>query len=256
MKLRPLWLALGLGAFLAFFLNSFPAATVLRWFAPADLRLAGVEGTVWSGQAALASVPGLPLRDVRWNVRGWTLLVGRLSGRVGARLADGFVDTEFSLPIFSAGSGSVTASQTRISTSLPTLRNVLPVSGALGQTSVNLDELVLEEGWPRRIVGTLRISGLQVEPFAGAGDTMIRLGDYEVTFAESPSPDIMAAIRDTGGPLELNGTLTLTPNREYLVEGSLATRPEAQRELIQGISIMLPEPDASGRRSFSFPGSL
>src|SRR5690606_2720287 len=50
---RYAWIALGLGAYIAFTLSSFPATAAYRWFAPETLRMAGIEGTVWSGRAAL-----------------------------------------------------------------------------------------------------------------------------------------------------------------------------------------------------------
>jgi general secretion pathway protein N len=250
------WIALAFGAYLAFLLSQFPAATAIRWFAPSALRAAGVSGTIWSGGAALASVPGLPLRDLEWELGRLPLVIGRLSGRVSARLADGFIDSEFAAPIWAVSSGSIALRQTRFSTSLSTLRGLLPISGITGQASATFERIAISDGWPRNAVGSLRLSDLQVEPFAGAGTSMIRLGEYEVTFQETNSPTVAAAFRDTGGPLEVVGTLSLSPNREYVLEGSLTPRANAQRELVQGLSIMLPEPDENGRRSFSFPGSL
>jgi len=258
MQQRWIWIALGLGAYAVFFLNALPAATAVRWLAPSEMRIADVEGTIWSGRAGLASLPGLPMRDLRWNIRGWPILIGRLSGRVGGRLSDGFLDTEFAAPLASLGAGPLPVRETRLSTSLASLSEVLPesVTGVAGLTSLDLEELVIEDGWPNRIIGTLRISDLEVEPFVGAGNTMIRLGSYEIAFLESSSATVSATIRDIGGPLEVNGTVSLQPSREYLLEGFLVARPDAQRELLQGLSIMLAEPDASGRRRFSFPGSL
>src|SRR5690606_26175100 len=91
---RYAWIALGLGAYIAFALSTFPAAAAYRWFAPPELRLAGVEGTVWSGRAALASAGDFPMRDLRWNIDAPPLLLGRVVGRARAALAEGFVETE------------------------------------------------------------------------------------------------------------------------------------------------------------------
>ena len=245
------WIALAIGAYLAFLFSQFPAAKAINWFAPAEFSASGITGTVWSGSAALASVPDLPMRDLRWSIRGASLLIGRLSGQLSARLSGGFVESEFSNSL-----STTRLRQLRTSTSLETLSGFLPVSGAHGQVSIALGELIVSDGWPTAMVGTIGLSQLEVEPFAGAGNQMITLGDYEVVFAESASPVLQGLISDSSGPLELSGTLSLYSNREYEVEGWLVARPQAQRELVQGLSIMLPEPDASGRRAFSFPGSL
>lgn len=252
MQNRLAWVALAVGAYLAFMVARFPAATALRWLAPPEFAASGVSGTIWSGNATLASMPGLPMRELRWHIRGLSLLAGRLAGEFSARLADGFLDSQFSNSI-----GAVRLRQLRTSTSLTTLASALPmIRGTRGQLSLTLDDLVLVDGWPTSIVGLIRVSELEVEPFVGAGNQMIALGDYEVSFPETESPVLQATVRDTSGPLELNGTLSLYPNREYQMEGWLIPRADAQRELVQGLAIMLPEPDANGRRNFSFPGSL
>jgi hypothetical protein len=63
-------------------------------------------------------------------------------------------------------------------------------------------------------------------------------------------------IRDLGGPLEIAGTIRLAVDRSYELEGTLLARASAQRTLLQGIDIMTGDPDSSGRRPFSFTGSL
>jgi general secretion pathway protein N len=250
------WIAVAVGAYLAFVVSQFPAAAALRWLAPPEFRAAGLQGTVWSGSAALASVPGLPMRELRWTLGRWPILTGRLSGHISARLADGFVDSAFSASLWGVGSGSVTLRNAQLSTSFAALRDVLPVRGARGLLSLDFDEIVLENTWPIGATGSLRISELEVEPFAGAGNTMIELGAYDIDFTGADADAVTAVLADAGGPLEVAGTLRLSRDRAYDLEGYVRARPGAQRELVQGLSIMLPEPDASGRRPFSFPGSL
>ena len=95
------WLALGVGAYIAFTLVKFPAGTALRWFAPPGVALAGVAGTLWSGSAATCTVAGFTVEALRWDLRPASLLLGRLSAAVEARIPDGFV------------SGNITASPGR-----------------------------------------------------------------------------------------------------------------------------------------------
>jgi hypothetical protein len=64
------WVALGIGAYFAFAVSSFPAGTAYAWFAPAGLQLDGLEGTLWSGRAAAGNV-GNPLRDRSLSVHAW-----------------------------------------------------------------------------------------------------------------------------------------------------------------------------------------
>src|SRR5690606_35691481 len=129
---RYAWIALGLGAYIAFALSTFPAAAAYRWFAPAELRLVGIEGTVWSGRAALASVENFPMQDLRWSIDALPLLIGRVNGRVRASLGEGFVESIVKL----SPSGDVELTDLRMSTSLASLASALPVGDIRGQLAV------------------------------------------------------------------------------------------------------------------------
>jgi general secretion pathway protein N len=251
MKGRLPWIALAAGAYLAFVVSLFPAATAVRWFAPPELALAGVGGTIWSGNAALASVPGLAVRDVRWSLRRLPLLIGRATGQLSARLPSGFLETGFS-----ASFGTLQLDGVRLSTNIDTLAGLLPLSGASGLVSATFDKLVLTDGWPTVLQGQVRVSDLLVEPLIGAEQGPLPLGAHEVQFEMGDGDTVRGVIHDLGGPLEINGTLTLTPAREYVLEGKLLTRPDAAPMLVQSIQIMTSDPDASGRRTFTFTGSL
>ncbi len=246
------WLALGCGAFVAFALSLFPATTAYRWFAPDSFRLSGIEGTVWSGQAALGSVPGLPMRNLRWNLNALPLVLGRISGQFEARLADGFINGEASV-----SPNVVILTNLQAATSLPALAGLLPLEDTVGLVSLSLERLELQRSWPRNIVGNLRINELEVVPlFPTDGENLIPLGNYEVTFIDSSGQGVSARLRDTGGPLEVSGRLELGLDRAYVLEGLIRARPDASDELVQGIAIMTGEPDAEGRREFSLTGSL
>lgn len=246
------WLALGLGAYLAFTVSSMPAATAYRFFAPAELRLMGLEGTIWSGGAGLGSAAGFSLHDIRWDIRALPLLTGRVSGRVQARFADGFVETAIDASPSRIEFGGLNAS-----TSLPALAKMLPIEGTQGLVSLALDELSLEDGRPTAVVGRGRVAQLAVPPLLpGAGPALIPLGDYEIVFKDTGGDGIAADIRDTGGPLEVAGSLTLDREGNYTLAGAVAARPDAPQELVQGLELMTGEPDAEGRRPFSLTGSL
>jgi hypothetical protein len=62
-------------------------------------------------------------------------------------------------------------------------------------------------------------------------------------------------IRDLGGPLSVTGTLKLTRQGGYEVEGLVAARADAPPELINNMRF-LGSPDATGRRPFSLSGTF
>ncbi len=246
------WWALGVGAYVAFTLATFPAGTALRWLAPPGVDFAGVAGTLWSGSAASCAAGGFRAEALRWRVRPASLLLGRISANVEARIPGGFV------------AGDVTASPRRVQfndvrggTSLPALAALLPVGGMRGQASVALEQLVLEDGWPAAAVGELKLAGLESLPLIPDGSgAYLPLGDYTVTFVPAPAGSLAARVVDNGGPLEVEGTVSLDASRAYTIDALVEPRAGAPEMLVEGLKIMTADPDAEGRRRLSLTGSL
>lgn len=246
------WVALGVGAYVAFVAAKFPAAAAVQWFVPNEISVAGVRGTLWSGSASAVGIDGFPLRDVRWQVRPSRLLLGRIDAALEARLPEGFVSTDLI-----ASPSSMRFANLRGGASLPSLNALLPVRGMRGQASVVLDSLELEGDWPTRVVGELRVTGLEVAPLISNGSRdLVALGDYTVTFVDAPPRELAARFVDNGGPLEVAGTVTVDAARSYTLDALIEPRPQANEQLVQGLSIMTAEPDAQGRRRLTLTGSL
>lgn len=246
------WAALGLGAYVAFTLAMFPAGTALRWLAPPDVAFAGVAGTLWSGSAASCSFAGFTAESLRWRVRPAAFLLGRVSADVEARIPDGFIAGNIT-----ASPGTVRFGNLRGATSLPALAALLPVRGMRGQASVQLETLVLEDGWPTQAVGEVRLAGLEVTPLIPDGSgALLPLGDYTLTLLPSSAGEIAATVVDNGGPLEVEGTLRLDAARTYTIDALVKPRPNAPEMLVEGLAFMTTEPNAEGRRRLNLTGSL
>ena len=241
------WMVLGAGAYLAFAMALFPADVAWRWLAADDLRLAGVQGTVWSGRAALASAGPLGFRDVRWQVRPWSLLLARPAGRVESGLGDGFIQTEVRI-----GGNEIVLTGLTASCSLSALASALPIAGIRGQVSLQLTELVLHDGWPAAARGQLRLGQLTVPSLVG-GDP-IALGNFNVIL--SGTDGLQGTFQDQSGPLEVRGSAGLSAAGEYEISGLVRARPEADAALRRGIELLTGAPDADGMRAFSLTGTL
>lgn len=252
MPSRLSWFALGAGAYVALTIARFPATAAYRWFAPETMRLTGITGTAWSGRAALGSVAGLPLSDIDWNLNAAELLLARVSVAFEARLADGFVNGSLV-----ATPGELQLTDVSVATTLQNVRDVLPIYGTEGQLSVSLDSLVLEDSWPVSAAGEIRIANLAVAPLLPTGDQeMIPLGNFRAEFADGTEPGIAAQVTDTGGPLELSGSIRLDIDGSYALEGLVRPRADASEALLQGLTFMTEEPDREGRRAFAMTGTL
>jgi Type II secretion system (T2SS), protein N len=250
------WLALGVGAYLAFALAAFPAGTAVRWFAPAGVTLSGIRGTLWSGvavggTATRGAFSGFTLEELRWRLRLWPLLLGRVSASFEGRLADGFVSADVDM-----SSRGIEFTNLRGGGPLAALGGLLPIP-VRGQASVQLSSLVVTNGWPSRVVGELKLAGLEVPPLIPGGPTsFLPLGDYTVTFADATEGSLAARFVDDRGPLETSGTVTISPAREYALDAMIKPRGGAPEQLVEGLKFMTADPDAEGRRRLTLTGSL
>jgi general secretion pathway protein N len=246
------WWALGVGAYVAFTVATFPAGVALMWFAPEGVTFAGVGGTLWSGGAASATAGGFAADTLRWRVRPAALLLGRISADVEARIPDGFVAGNVA-----ASAGGVRFADLRGATSLPALAGVLPLGGMRGQASLALETLVLEDGWPAAAVGELKLAGLEATPLIPDGSgALLPLGDYTLTLLPAPEGELEATFVDNGGPLEVQGTLNIDATRSYTIDALVEPRAGAPQSLVEGLKFMTTEPDAEGRRRLNLTGSL
>lgn len=251
MRFNTAWLGLAAGVYVAAALALFPAATAYRWFAPPQLNAVGIEGSIWRGRAALASVRGFGVYDLEWSTSPWSLLTGRVRTRVQARQPDGFVNAEIS-----ASLGSIRIVDMQATTNLATIGQVIPIGDVQGLISVQLAELELEQGWPVRAVGQVRIAELQSPLLMPSGPSdLIPLGNYVVELIDSGTPEIRGRFVDQGGPVEVEGSFTLNSDRGYEFSGRVVARPDAPQEILQAMAF-LPPADDTGRRSFELTGRL
>jgi hypothetical protein len=251
---RRSWVALGCGAYLAFALAQLPAATAYRWLGTDALILSGLSGTVWSGRAELGAIGNLPLRDVEWSVAPLALVLGRISVTLTARPPDGLVTGSVS-----AGLWDVRFTDVRVKKSLDALGNVLALQGTRGALSLDFDELAVRDGWPIAATGTIRVRELQVLPLgATPGSALIALGDYELSNFEVADLRLGAALRDAGGPLEIQGTVMLalqTPGTlvgaRPRFDGRVRERGDLSAELKTPLEFLTATVDAEGWRTLN-----
>jgi general secretion pathway protein N len=252
MRSRPAWLGLGAGAYVAATLALFPAATAYRWFSPVDVRASGIEGTIWRGRAALATVVSVGMYNLEWSVSPWSLLKGSIEAQLQAQQPDGFVRGTIH-----AGLRSLRFSDLQAATSLATISELVPLGDVQGLLSVQLEDLELRQGWPVRGVGQLRLGQLQTPLLMPNGPSeLIPLGDFLVTLVDSEGDALTGRFEDQGGPLEVSGNFTLTTARTYDLNGLVRPRNDAPEEIVRALQFLTGAPDNDGRRSFELTGSL
>jgi general secretion pathway protein N len=247
-KLWPL-LALGLLAYLAFVIVTFPASVVTSRLTPLGIYLGGVEGTAWKGRAQVLQVEKTSLGSLTWDLHGLPLLRGRLVADVKLARPDGFAQSQ------------VTATLGRqlelrdLSASLPL--SAFPLAAGVaggwsGGLKLKFNEIVMRNGWPLSVDGRLELMDL-----TGPTRNPSNMGSYKISFAPGlkETESLVGALTDLGGPLDVAATVQLKPDRSFLVDGLVATRGEAPEQLARSLQI-LGSPDAQGRRPFSLSGTM
>jgi general secretion pathway protein N len=242
---RGLWIALlAAVAFAVIVIARMPA----EWLIPSNSArgsCGSIEGSLWSGSCAGLIVSGTPVGDVSWTLEPLRLLRGRLAAQVtltrGAANASADVELGFG--------GRVTAHQ--LVADLPLDSKLLPgvPSSLSGRAHVALALAQIQHGVITQLEG--RIEAHDLEDRSGA-DTP--LGSYVVIFSGG-SGEPVGKLHDLDGPLALEGTLRLTREPGYELEGLIAPRRGAPPELVNNIRF-LGAPDASGRRPFSLAGTF
>jgi hypothetical protein len=238
--------------FIVFLLVFFPARAGFWLFAPAGVSGFGFAGTLWNGSSQIIRTENLQLRDTKWDLALLRLFLGQLAGDIETRWNGGFLEGFAALSV----SGEVTLRDVRATLDASALQaafNTPPMSGQLNVTVTKLD---LRDRWPQYLVANGEISNLSSTMLGSGGDAM--LGSFAVSFdttTETEVGTVTGKITDTGGPLEVNGALLLTPPAEYSLKVRVKARDETSLALRRNLDF-LGQPEADGTRIFQLAGSI
>ena len=242
---RPLWIALlAAVVFVAILIVNLPAG----WVIPTGRGQAfctSVDGSLWSGTCTGLAVRGTPVGDVSWQLRPLRLAAGKLAAHVTVRqsAANAVADVEVGLR------RRVTARNVVADTPLdPKLIPGLPPT-LQGHAHAELALVQIQN----RVITELK-GRVEVHDLVERTGQSTPLGSYVVNFPGGAG-DPIGRIRDLDGPLSLEGTLHLTRQPGFELEGLVAPRPGAPPELANNMRF-LGSPDASGRWQFSLAGTF
>lgn len=246
-------IALGLASFLAFAIVTFPASIALRWFAPDELALASVHGTIWRGRAVHGAAGGIAFSDLAWRLNPAALITAKVDLIVDEiRIGNGSARAQ----VTASGNGADITIVDAIMDLQP-FRDALSLGDVSGQFSSRELRLKIQDGWPVSVTGELRIGGLAVPPLIPiAGVSRVLLGNFRAEFTASDEPGIVTLLNDEGGPIELTGSFKLLPDRSFELDTLIKPRADAPEVLVQGIELVSGPPDAEGRRLFRQTGLL
>jgi hypothetical protein len=249
---RTIWLILfGVLVFAGIVVARLPASWVLPG-PKSGVTCTETDGTIWSGTCAGLSVQQQPVGDLSWEVHAARLLAGKLNADLVVTRPVGAAQGNLEVGLdknFSARDVKIDLplDQELVAALPPNLR------GLRGKLHAELAHVRVVGQAVKAIEGVVEAHDLT----DGEGSNTQRWGSYSLTFPPSANGDPMAQLRDLGdgGPLAVEGTLRLTPEPGFDLEGLVRARPTASPELAKDLQF-LGSPDAQGRRPFSLAGTF
>jgi len=248
---RTIWLILfGVLVFAGFVVARLPASWVLPG-PKSGVTCADADGTIWSGTCTGLTVQQQPVGDLSWELHAARLLAGKLNADIviarPTGTAQGNVEVGFDKTINARDvKADLPLDRELVAALPPNLR------GLRGKIHAELAHVRVQGQTLKAIQGVVQADDLR----DGDGSNAQRWGSYSLTFPPSTGGDPTGQLRDLGGgPLAVEGTLRLTPEPGFDLEGLVTARPTAPPELAKDIQF-LGSPDAQGRRPFSLAGTF
>lgn len=226
----------------------------VSWVLPgpkSGITCADPEGSIWNGTCTGLTVQKEAVGDLSWDVHPARLLSGKLNADIvltrPTGTARGNVEIGLDKVIFARDIKADCPVDEQMAASLPP-----NLKGLRGKVHAELAQLRVAGGAIKSIQGVVEAHDLTETD----GTTVQRWGSYSLTFLPSTGGDPVGQLRDLGGgPLAVQGTLRLTPEPGFDLEGLVAVRSTASPELARDIQF-LGSPDPQGRRPFSLAATF
>jgi general secretion pathway protein N len=251
---RGTWLAIAGGtAFIVAVIAGAPAALLAQPLAGAGVATRALRGTLWRGEAQGVGALGIRVDRLRWTLRPAALVTGRLAADVEARLPDdGFAEGRVTV-----GAGRLVLADFTGAAPLAALGPATAALGGSGDVRLRFERVEWRDGWLAALVGTVEAANVDTTFGAVPGGSGPG-GGFAARFEApevAPGDPVTGAVTDTGGPLELAATLTLTPPGSYRIDGTARARPGAPPDLASGLRLLGPD-DGRGGHAVSLEGSF
>lgn len=239
------FIIVGLVAFLAIMLLTFPARVAYKWFVPSEVKLAGISGSIWSGAASEGVAGGAYLRDVKWRFRPSALLRGQVGFTASANPGSGTMQSIVTVGL----DGTLTLSELNGSVPLDLVHQAFQQSGIRGDVFLQFETLAVKNGLPIAAEGSVTLADFYAPALSAE-----QIGDFQADFHTTDS-GIAGTVQDLEGVLDVAGTIELLPDRSYRFIGEVAPTPETPPSIRNQLQF-LGSPDARGQRPFRFEGQL
>ena len=232
-------------AFAIILLVRLPASWV-KGFLPAGVTCSEIAGTAWNGSCGGLAYNGASLGNLNWQLHPLALFRGKVAAYLDLARGQDFIRGDFEM----GGGESYVAHD--LQAQLPLDPPLLPQldAGYSGNISVNLANLKVEKNLVTAIEGQVQATSLYSKR------DRLALGGYAASFPAAPAgSEPVGQLSSLEGPVDFEGTLKLTRQPGWMIDGKIRTKPETPQSLTQQLAY-LGAPDAQGFRQLSLEGTF
>ena len=238
-------LLISLFALLLMLILQFPAITAINSINKNNLKVNGVNGTVWKGSASEISSNEIYLRQTKWKIVPSELLKGNLTFDISTYPYNGQLKFNLILDLMN------NLSATDIKGNFPNdiLEIIAPFLGVSSEIDMNIKSLSLNNKNINQLEGQILLNNLVMK-----GISNRVLGSYKIDLFER-NGEIYGSIDDISGEVDIAATMSLTLSGKYIIDGAVSAKQNTSNQVRTILSFLGAE-NENGQRSFRFEGEI
>lgn len=248
------YLSLGLVVYVVFLVARFPANQAYFLLedyleeAQIPVELYELNGTIWSGKSARLVYNNKNFDNVSWQFLPLDILKGKLSLAFSFKNTDSYARLIASKSLF----GSVTLENLNASMSAQEILSLakIPAFKLGGEFTLNLPQLAIKDKKLDSLNG--RLVWTKAESMF---PQKLVMGDIFANMSTADDGVVNVVLGDGGGPLELNGNLTVSPDGKYDLSTEMASREGRNSNLGRSLGF-IGRYNNKGKAEFKRSGTL
>lgn len=243
------YILLGVLAYGAFLVATLPAEQAFNLIRGQlkGVYLQNVSGTLWRGRVGKLQIADQAFEHVSWSLNPLSMV----SGALGLDLSFDGAGRNGKGEVRLGADGSIGLHDFRAKVAM------MDIDQLLGIAPIQLGGLLEVEFEDFEALGKSVKAADGVVRWKGAKATApmaMELGNFVVTL-KSTEDGVEGAVKDEGGPLQVDGVVKLSEGGDYQFTGHIAVRDKQNRMLLQGVQA-LGTMGADGRVAVEFKGRL
>ena len=244
-KNKSLYVMLILILFAVALIIQFPATVGQELLKRNQIKVNGINGTIWNGNASEVYISGWYLRNIKWKFIPIKLFSGEISYKLSMQPFNGLVNSILSLKL----DKTIKVTNLEGNLSQDTLEAVFPYFGVNSNIKLNIRDITIVSGIPIVIHGKMTLNNLIIKGLSNQS-----VGNYEVEII-TQSDQIIGSFDDINALLDVAGTITISREGEYTLTGIVSPNSYTPRS-IKTMLTFLGTANEKNQSNFRFEGKL